>query len=199
MKWSWTPIGDEKTILFFDYEATRIPRSFSPKPAYQPAVTVQMINTAAVCPCWLISGRVRQHRADSQLRQADRHHPQPGNRHPFSEPVAAKKPSTRMRPKSFRTTICSLSSGQECQRDLRCAGERNHRFQHQCRVLQTSHGLKDQPAVRKGVDVRGRNRNHGRRQVHLAAAGREAVLLGSLIKAPDATSTLPDADKKKYL
>ena len=32
----------------------------------------------------------------------------------------------------------------------------------------------------EGVDVRGRNCNHGWRQVHLAAAGREAVLLGEV-------------------
>ena len=41
----------------------------------------------------------------------------------------------KMQPKSFRTTAILFSfewAGQKCQRDLRCAGERDHRqFQHQ--------------------------------------------------------------------
>ncbi len=51
--------------------------------------------------------------------------------------------------------------------------------------------------TRKGVDVRGRNRNHGRRQVHLATAWRETVLLEKfdITKHPH-YKYLADADKK---
>ncbi len=94
------------------------------------------------------------------------------------------KASTRMRRNHFgQLRFCSLFewAGQECQRDLRCAGERDHRqFQHQREPGFSNLPRTELSKIRKGVDVRGRNRNHGRRQVHFAAAGREAVLLGEV-------------------
>ena len=66
-------------------------------------------------------------------------------------------------------------------RDLRCAGERDHRqFQHQREPGFSNLPRTELSKIRKGVDVSGRNRTHGRRQVHFAAAGREAVLLGEV-------------------
>ncbi len=71
--------------------------------------------------------------------------------------------------------------GKECQRDLRCAGERDYRqFQHQREPGFSNLPRTELSKTRKGVDVRGRNCNHGRRQMYFAAAGREAVLLGEV-------------------
>ena len=90
-------IGDEKAVLFLIMSDTDITFNFIlamlQSQLINCCVTVRMINTAvAACPCAADSGRVRQHRADSQLRQADRHHPQPGNLgiHHLAEPVAAE-------------------------------------------------------------------------------------------------------------
>ncbi len=47
-------------------------------------------------------------------------------------------------------------AGQECQRDLRCAGERNHRqFQHQRKPGFSNLPRTELSKIRKGVDVRG--------------------------------------------
>lgn len=63
-------------------------------------------------------------------------------------------------------------AGQKCQRDLRCAGERDHRqFQHQRKPGLSNLPRTELSKIRKGVDVRGRNRNHGRQQMYFAAAG----------------------------
>ena len=184
-------IGDEKTVLFLIMSDTDTTFNFIlamlQSQLINCCVTVRMINTAvAACPCTADSGRVRQHRADSQLRQADRHHPQPGNLgiHHLAEPVTAKSHLQGCGRNHFgQLRFCSLFewAGQKCQRDLRCAGERDHRqFQHQREPGFSNLPRNELSKIRKGVDVRGRNRNHGRRQMYFAAAGCEAVLLGEV-------------------
>ena len=123
-------IGDEKTVLFLIMSDTDTTFNF-----ILAMLQSQLINL--LCDRADDSGRVCQHRADSQLRQADRHHPQPGNLgiHHFAEPVAAKSHLQGCGRNHFgQLRFCSLFkwAGQKCQRDLRCAGERDHRqFQHQ--------------------------------------------------------------------
>ena len=78
-------------------------------------------------------------------------------------------------------SVLFLSGRGKNAKDLRCAGERDYRqFQHQREPGLSNLPRTELSKIRKGVDVRGRNRNHGRRQVHLAAAGSEAVLLGEV-------------------
>ena len=111
-------IGDEKTVLFLIMSDTDTTFNF-----ILAMLQSQLINLlcdraddkygggGGACPCAADSGRVRQHRTDSQLRQADCHHPQPGNLgiHHLAEPVAAESHLQRCSRNHFgQLRFCSL-------------------------------------------------------------------------------------------
>lgn len=103
------------------------------KPAIQSPLRQggRRVRRQAARPCAVPPGRVRQYRADTQLRQVDRHHPEPGNLgfYYFAEPVAVKGHlQGRCRNHIGQLRFCAFPewARQKCQGNLRRAGERNH-------------------------------------------------------------------------
>ncbi len=162
-----------------------------------------IIRRSAACPCTADSGRVRQHRADSQLRQADRHHSQSGNLASIilqsqSQLKAIYKDAAEIISDNCDSVLFLSGRGKNAKRSPMRWGKRPSTVSTPARTGVLKPPRNELSKIRKGVDVRGRNRNHGRRQMYFAAAGCEAVLLGEVRhhQAPATTNTLRTRTRK---
>ena len=128
------------------------------------------------------SGRVCQHTADAQLRQVDRHHPEPGNIgfYYFALPKPVKDHLQGRHIYYCGQLRHHLVSGRQGEiypkRNLGVAGQGAHReFQSIREPGQLGFPRPQLSEIRKGTDDSGRDRDDGRWQVHLAAAKGAAV------------------------
>ena len=140
------------------------------------------VRRQAARPCAVPPGRVRQYRADTQLRQAGRHHPEPGNLgfYYFAVPKSVKDHLQGRRRHHCGQLRHHLVFGRQGEihpeRNLGAAGQGDHRQLQSIREPgQPGFPRPQLSEIRKGADDPGRDSGDGRRQVYFAASRGAAV------------------------